>query len=110
MIKRLVRWKIYMDRARMYLSYINFLMIAFVFLDAIDRPSWRTFLDSNKVLIYPAVMVAFIGFSLVLGYFDTKLGLRKEELRNNSIENPVLYEILKLLKDDQATTKGPKNQ
>ena len=27
--KTAVRWKIYLDRAKMYLSYINFVMIAF---------------------------------------------------------------------------------
>jgi len=94
-----VRWKIYLDRARMYLSYINFIMIAFVFLNAINDERIRALLDENRLIVYPIVMILFIGVSLVMGYFDTKLGLRKEEMRNNATENPITLEILQHLKD-----------
>ena len=53
--KTLVRWKIYMDRARMYLQYINFAMIAFVFLDEINDARIRDMLDENRLLFYPLV-------------------------------------------------------
>jgi len=92
--KAFVRWKIYIDRARMYIGYISFIMIAFMFLNDINDEKIRSFLDENKLIIYPVVMLLFFAFSLVLGRFDTKLGLRKEEMRNASTENPVLMEIL----------------
>jgi len=94
-----VRWKIYLDRAKMYLSYINFVMIAFVFLNSINDHRIRAILDENRLIFYPVVMALFIVVSLVLGYFDTKLGLRKEEMRNNAKENPIILEILDNLKD-----------
>ena len=89
-----VRWKIYIDRARMYIGYISFVMIAFMFLNDLNDQIIRYFLDDNKLITYPVVMVLFIVFSLILGRLDTKLGLRKEEMRNASSENPVMMEIL----------------
>lgn len=104
--KTLVRWKIYLDRAKMYLGYINFVMIAFVFLNSINDATVRDMLDGNRLIFYPMVMVMFISISLVLGYFDTKLGLRKEEMRNNAIENPITLEILSNLKEIKANQQN----
>lgn len=103
--KTFVRWKIYIDRARMYIGYISFLMIAYMFLNDIDDENIRSFLDENKLIIYPVVMILFFGFSLILGRFDTKLGLRKEEMRNASSENPVLMEILEKVKNIESQRK-----
>ena len=96
--KALVRWKIYIDRARMYIGYISFIMIAFMFLNDLNNETIRSFLDDNKFITYPVVMILFIVFSLILGRFDTKYGVRKEEMRNASSENPVLMEILEKVK------------
>lgn len=111
--KTAVRWKIYLDRAKMYLSYINFVMIAFVFLNSINDQRVRDILDENRLVFYPVVMALFIIISLVLGYFDTKLGLRKEEMRNNATENPVMLEILeslKILKENQVQILNTKKE
>jgi len=96
--KAFVRWKIYIDRARMYIGYISFVMIAFMFLNDFENESIRTFLDENKFITYPVVMILFVVFSLILGRLDTKFGVRKEEMRNASAENPVLMEILDKVK------------
>ena len=45
---------------------------------------------------------------LVLGYFDTRLGFRAEELRNLSKSNPIMEEILDSLEEIKETT-GNKN-
>lgn len=100
--KTFVRWKIYIDRARMYIGYISFLMIAFMFLNDFKNDNIRNFLDENKLISYSMVMVLFIVFSLILGRLDTKLGLRKEEMRNSSSENPVLMDILKKVKSIES--------
>lgn len=97
--KTMVRWKIYLDRAKMYLNYINFVMIAFVFLNSINDSKIRAMLDENRLILYPIVMIVFILISLILGYFDTKLGLRKEEMRNNATENPIMLEMLNNIRE-----------
>jgi hypothetical protein len=94
-----IRWKIYIDRARMYIGYISFVMIAFMFLNDLKDQTIRQFLDENKWVTYPVMMVGFIAFSLILGRIDTKLGLRREEMRNSAIENPVTMEMLQTLKE-----------
>lgn len=99
--KSVVRWKIYIDRARMYIGYISFIMLAFVFLNSFENDTVRTLLDENKLLVYPLIMVLFLVISLVLGRMDTKLGMRKEEMRNIATENPVTMEILQTLKEIQ---------
>ena len=96
-----IRWKIYIDRARMYIGYISFIMIAFMFLNDFKDETIRNFLDENKLITYPVMMVVFMLFSLVLGRIDTKLGLRKEEMRNAATENPVTMEILNRLENIQ---------
>ena len=98
-----IRWKIYIDRARMYIGYISFVMIAFMFLNDFKDETIRNFLDENKLITYPVMMVVFVLFSLVLGRLDTKLGLRKEEMRNAATENPVTMEILSDLKEIKAS-------
>lgn len=103
--KTFVRWKIYIDRARMYIGYISFIMIAFMFLNDFENENIRHFLDENKFITYPVVMVLFMVFSLVLGRLDTKLGLRREEMRNASTENPVMMEILDKLTKIEARQK-----
>ncbi|MFC1730685.1 hypothetical protein ACFL6I_10165 [candidate division KSB1 bacterium] len=103
--KSIVRWKIYLDRARMYIGYISFVMIAFVFLNSFQSQNIRQILDENKLLIYPSIMILFIVISLFLGRLDTKLGMRKEELRNISTENPVMMEILESLNEIKENQK-----
>ena len=103
-----IRWKIYIDRARMYIGYISFIMIAFMFLNDFKDQTIRNFLDENKLITYPVMMVVFIMFSLVLGRIDTKLGLRKEEMRNAATENPVTMEMLESLKEIKAALKENK--
>jgi len=101
-----VRWKIYLDRARMYIGYINFLMIGFVFLNSFQDEYIRGLLDEHKWWAYPLVMIMFIGLSLVLGRLDTILGMRKEEMRNYSEQNPVMMEMMETLNEIRKDLKS----
>jgi hypothetical protein len=83
----------------MYIGYFNFVMISFVFLNSFHDPEIRSILDEYQLLIYPVIMLLFILTSLLLGKLDTKLGMRKEEYRNQSVENPIMMEILNSLND-----------
>ena len=86
----------------MYIGYISFVMIAFMFLNDLNNETIRRFLDENKWIAYPVVMVLFLVISLILGRIDTKWGVRKEEMRNASSENPVLMEILEKVKNIES--------
>ena len=54
----------------------------------------------------PVGLVLFILLSLVLGYLDSKLGFREEELRNLSRSNPVMMEMLDQLKEINEKIKS----
>jgi hypothetical protein len=83
----------------MYIGYIQFFLIAIVFLEKYkDQPFGKTIFDYAWISI-PVAVFLFIIFSLILGYLDTKLGFRQEELRNLSSSNPVMMEILNELKE-----------
>lgn len=103
--RNVVRWKIYIDRARMYIGYISFVMLGFVFLNSFQSDGIRSYLDHNKLWIYPAIMVLFVVVSLFLGRLDTKLGMRREEMRNQANENPVTMEILSSLREIKMMQK-----
>ena len=80
-------------------------MIAFMFLNDLKDDTIRHFLDDNKIITYPLVMLLFMVFSLILGRLDTKFGVRKEEMRNASSENPVLMEILEKVNNIESKSK-----
>ncbi|MCG8697876.1 MAG: hypothetical protein MI922_07460 [Bacteroidales bacterium] len=92
--KTFIRWKVYIDRARMYIGYIQFFMIGIVFFDRFKDKTYADWISSHAIIAIPVMFVLFMGISLILGYLDSKLGFRKEELRNASTSNPVLMEIL----------------
>jgi hypothetical protein len=97
--KTLIRWKVYVDRARMYIGYIQFLMIGFVFLEAYKESAFGILIFDNLIFSIPIIFIAFIGFSLIIGRLDTVFGLREEELRNSSSSNPIMREILSNMED-----------
>lgn len=99
-----IRWKIYIDRARMYIGYINFFMIGFVFLKSFKDTQWGQYIYDNYYFTFPILVFLFLFLSLLLGFIDTKMGVREEEMRNASQTNPVQREMLSLLKEIKANT------
>ncbi len=97
--RSLIRWKVYIDRSRMYIGYIQFFLIGVVFLSDYKDTVWGKFIFDHALISIPVSIVLFILLSLVLGYFDSRLGLRQEELRNLSRSNPVMMEMLDELKE-----------
>jgi hypothetical protein len=97
--KSLIRWKIYFDRSRMYIGYIQFFLIGIVFLQSFKEKAWGDYIFKNAIIAIPIAIILFILLSLVLGWLDTRLGFRQEELRNLSKSNPVMMEMLEELKE-----------
>ena len=100
--KTLIRWKVYIDRSRMYIGYVQFLLIIFVFIKSLGENRVTDFIFEHSLVAIPILLVLFLFLSLVVGYLDSKLGLREEEIRNFSKSNPVLMDIQKSIKDIQG--------
>ena len=77
----------------MYIGYIQFLLIIFVFIKSFGENTFTDLVFQFPYVSIPIILVVFVFCSLVLGYIDSKLGLREEEIRNHSKSNPVLTEI-----------------
>ncbi|PLX11146.1 MAG: hypothetical protein C0597_15550 [Marinilabiliales bacterium] len=92
--KALIRWKVYLDRSKMYIGYINLFMMVTIFLGAIKNTGIGKFLIENVYVAIPVLIILFIFFALLLGYWDSRLGIRSEEMRNLSSQNPIQMEIL----------------
>lgn len=60
-------------------------MMVTIFLGAIKNTDIGKFLIENVYVTIPVLTVVFIFFALLLGYWDTKPGIRSEELRNLTI-------------------------
>jgi hypothetical protein len=96
--RNLIRWKIYFDRSRMYIGYMQFFLIGIVFLQSFKNKPWGELIFKYALISIPIALVLFIFLSLLLGYLDSKLGFREEELRNLSKSNPIMMEMLEQLK------------
>jgi hypothetical protein len=94
-----IRWKIYFDRSRMYIGYIQFFLIAYVFLKDFKGGYLGGLIFKYAIISIPISLILFVFLSLLLGYMDTKLGFREEELRNLSKSNPMMVEMLDSLKE-----------
>ncbi|MEM9832785.1 MAG: hypothetical protein AAF944_19290 [Bacteroidota bacterium] len=101
----LIRWKVYIDRARMYIGYIQFFMIGVVFMEAFRDQSLGQFIFQYIYISIPILFVLFIVGSIIIGYLDSRFGLREEELRNLSSSNPVLRDIQQELKEIKESVK-----
>jgi amino acid permease len=83
----------------MYIGYIQFFLIGIVFLQSFKDKSWGELVFKYAIISIPVAFLLFVLLSLVLGYLDSKLGFREEELRNLSKSNPVMMEMLDQLKE-----------
>ena len=95
--KSMIRWKVYIDRSKMYIGYVQFLLIIFVFIKSLGDNPLTVFVFNSPMIAVPVILVIFVIASLILGYLDSRLGFREEEIRNHSKSNPVLMDIQKSL-------------
>jgi hypothetical protein len=96
--KSLVRWKVYLDRSRVYVASAQFIFIGVILA--------RSFGWDVSLLGAVIMTIVFAGIAMTVGYFDTKLGIRSEEFRNLSESNPLMMEILNRLEVIQPRKKG----
>jgi hypothetical protein len=96
--KSLIRWKVYFDRSRMYIGYLQFFLIGVVFIQSFKGQPWGDSFFKYALISIPALFVLFIFISLLIGYLDSKYGFREEEMWNLSRSNPVMMEMLEEVK------------
>jgi hypothetical protein len=111
--KTFIQLKVYFDRARMYIGYIQFFLIGIVFIKSFKSELWGDLLFKYSVITIPILLLLFILFSLLIGFIDYKYGFREEEFRNLSKSNPVLMELfdsIQKIKNDISEMKNAENK
>ena len=83
----------------MYIGYVQFLLIIFVFIKSLGDNPVTEFVFNSPMIAVPIILFIFVLASLILGYLDSKLGFREEEIRNHSKSNPVLMDIQRSLNE-----------
>lgn len=107
--KMLIAFKIYFDRARMYLGYINFFILNLVLINSFDNTTISNFISDYKYMVIPLLFIIYLVILIFIGYLDTKLGFRQEEMRNNALFNPYLQDLLQTVKDIQLEVRKSGN-
>lgn len=87
--KKIARYKIYLDRSRTYAAYVQLLLLLKLVLSDVGvTPIW---------LLVGGLFACMVVF-LIIGYLDTRLGIRSREMEDNSRKNPILMEIYNKIK------------
>jgi len=84
-IVRLGRMLAYINRAKQYISTVNSLILVILLLKSFDV--------KLKLYMYPGLILLTIFIFLVIGFIDTKLGIRRMESLDNELNRPVLMEM-----------------
>ena len=106
----LIRWKVYFDRSRMYIGYVQFFLIVFVFLRSFKDNYYGDLFFKYALISIPIFFLIFIISVIFIGYLDLKLGLREEEFKNLSKSNPVTMDILETIKSMEKELQEIKMQ
>ena len=85
-MKQLGRWLAYIQRAKQHASTVNAALLFIILL--------QTSGVGINLWLYFVIVIATVLLFVVVGYVDTKIGIRKMEQLDHSLNNPVLMEIL----------------
>lgn len=96
MIKTLARWKIYLDRGRLYMMYCQFAMIAVVFTKSVSGHPWFSWAHGHTATITICIVLGLVVMCAAFGWADSKIGIRREEWLE--IMRPTIDEIVKGVK------------
>jgi hypothetical protein len=80
-------------------------MMVTIFLGAIKNTGVGKFLIANVYVALPLLIIIFIFLALLLGYWDSKYGIRSEEMRNLTSQNPIQMEILESVREIKKNQK-----
>ena len=96
-IKRIARFKVYIDRARWYYVLVQFFIIILIYFNTMDfvLELWH----------YPVIFLVVIFSMIIAGFLDRQIGMIREEQRFYSTENPILQDIVRRLKEIEKETK-----
>lgn len=102
------RWKVNLDRSRVYFGYIQFFMIGVVLLKDYQHTIIGKWVFTHQFISMPLLILLTIFLSIFVGWVDKKLGLREAEASHINSYNPEVMQILKELEEIKKEVKNNK--
>ena len=100
MLRKVVKIKVYFDRARGYIGYIQTFMIVILLVNSLE---WEV-----NMMEYALLFVLFFIISVLVGWLDTRLNIRKYEYENQSEQNKYATETLDRVRKIEESINGIK--
>ena len=97
MLNRLIRWKTYIDRARVYIGYFQFVIMILVMLKVYDETTWGMWLFAHKLVLAGSIVVLF-GIFIVVGYID-RWWIKPREITELQKANPLFMKMMNDVKE-----------
>ena len=94
--RRIVKWKLYLERSRGYIGLLQLLLTGAIFLNTLPG-GIGDYCRNNQHITFPASIVSGFILCFLVGYLDRAAGLWQEEMGAQTKNNPALMEILKRL-------------
>jgi hypothetical protein len=98
------KYKVYLDRARMYVGYIQFFILLALFMRPYSETNFGIWFYNNKIFTIPGVIILFLVVSILIGYLDRQF-IRPAEQDELASTNPKWTKLFKELKklDDKIS-------
>jgi hypothetical protein len=87
-LKRLVKYKVWLDRSRQYVSYVQFGATLYIVAKLLRNSPVKMWIFDHWYLSFPLLFVVFIGGCIVLGYIESLFKIREHEQSNYTQANP----------------------
>jgi hypothetical protein len=91
--RSLIKWKVYIDRSRMYIGYIQFFLIGIVFLKEYKDTSWGEKIFEYTWISVPISLILFIFLYLRLESFITTLFVIPFSFRAGASPAPTICDL-----------------
>ena len=111
LLELIMFFKIYIDRSKGYMNVFYALFMGIAALNTtLDKEglqdTWLiSIMNDNLFITYIIFFAVGICVLLGIGFLDTSLGARSEEMRNNSLHNPVTRRIDSRVKENNEILK-----
>jgi hypothetical protein len=93
-METIARWKIYIDRSRQYVSYVQFGATLYIVAKLLRPTPLKTWIFDHWYVSFPVLFVIFMGGCLVLGYIENRMRIRDYEQKNHAEANPAWKELI----------------
>ena len=111
-IRRISKWKIWFDRSRQYVGYVQFMLLAYIAVKSLNNSPARTWVFDNWYISFPLIFIIFLSGCMVLGFIESILKIREYEQENYLATNPEWQKLLTKLDkyDTDNSDKGSLRQ